>query len=72
MTVSYRKLWDILDERGMKKTDLVTSSGITTNAMARMGKGEEVRIGVLLRISNALGCGLDEIVEDEESFAGKC
>ncbi len=55
MTVSYRKLWDILDERGIKKSDLVTSSGITTNAMARMGKGEEVRIGVLLRISKVLG-----------------
>ena len=50
MTVSYNKLWKLLIDRDMSKTDLVREAKITTNAMARMGKGEDVRIGVIVTI----------------------
>ena len=33
MAVSYDKLWDILRERQMLKTDLIREAKITTNAM---------------------------------------
>ena len=63
MAVRYDKLWDILRERNMLKTDLIREAKITTNAMARLGKNEDVRVEVLAKICNTLGCTLDDIIE---------
>ena len=62
-TVSYDKLWVILKEREMLKTDLIKAAKISTNAMAKLGKNEDVRIGVLVKICETLKCKLDDIVE---------
>lgn len=37
MAISYKKLWKILIDRNMKKTDLIKEAGITSNIIARMG-----------------------------------
>ena len=63
MAVSYDKLWDILNERGMMKTDLIRKAKISTNAMAKLGRNEDVRVGVLEKICLALNCKFDDIVE---------
>lgn len=63
MAVRYDKLWDILRERNMLKTDLIREAKITTNAMTRLGKNEDVRVEVLAKICNTLGCTLDDIIE---------
>ena len=62
MPVSYNKLWKILIDEGMSKTDLIKASKITTNAMAKLGKNEDVRVEVLVKICRALNCTLDDIV----------
>ena len=63
MSVSYKKLWKLLIDREMTKTQLIQRAGITTNAVARMGKGEDVRVETLAKICAALGCSMDDIVE---------
>lgn len=63
MPVSYNKLWKILIDEGMSKTDLIKASKITTNAMAKLGKNEDVRVEVLVKICWALNCTLDDIVD---------
>ena len=63
MTVSYDKLWEILNERNMLKTDLIKAAKISTNAMAKLGKNEAVRLGVLVNICKTLDCKLDDIVD---------
>ena len=63
MPVSYNKLWKILIAEGMSKTDLIKASKITTNAMAKLGKNEDVRVEVLVKICRALNCTLDDIVD---------
>lgn len=63
MTVSYDKLWHRLIDCHMSKTDLVKESKITTNAMAHLGKNEDVRVDVLVRICSALNCTMDDIME---------
>ena len=65
MAVNYDKLWVILNERGMMKTELIRAAKISTNAMAKLGKNEEVRVVVLAKICVALGCKMDDIVEIE-------
>lgn len=63
MKVNYDKLWIILNKRGMMKTELVREAKISTNAMAKLGKNEDVRLGILVNICKTLGCKLDDIVE---------
>ena len=50
MAVNYDKLWVILKEYEMLKTNLIKVAKISTNAMAKLGKNEDVRIGVLVKI----------------------
>ena len=72
MTFSYNKLWKILIDKNMMKTDLIREAKISTNSMARMGKNEDVRLETLAKIALALDCKLDDLVdyvseENEES-----
>ena len=63
MLVSYNKLWKILIDKNMSKTDLIKAAKISTNAMAKLGKNEEVRVGVLVKICAVLDCTIDDIVD---------
>ena len=42
MSASYKKLWKILIDRDMNKGDLIRQAKITSNIVAKMGKGEDV------------------------------
>ena len=63
MAVNYDKLWRILNERGMMKTELIREAKISTNAMAKLGRNEDVRVGILEKICLALDCKKDDILE---------
>ena len=63
MAVSYDKLWKILRDRNMMKTDLIRQAKISTNAMAKLGRNEDVRVGVLVKICDALDCKIDDIMD---------
>lgn len=63
MPVCYNKLWKVLIDKGMNKTDLIKASKITTNAMAKLGKNEDVRVEVLVKICQTLNCTLNDIVD---------
>ena len=63
MAVSYKKLWKLMIDKGLNKTQLCTEAGITTNAMARLGRDEGVRVEVLVKICSVLNCTMDDIME---------
>ncbi len=63
MAVCYNKLWKLLIDKNMSKTDLIKASKISTNAMARLGKNEDVRVEVLVKICGVLGCTIDDIMD---------
>lgn len=63
MAVSYNKLWKMLIDRNITKTELTHLAGITTNAMAKLGKNEDVRVNTLEKLCTSLDCKLDDIVE---------
>ena len=63
MAVSYDKLWKLLIDKKMNKTQLCEKAKISTNAMARLGRNEDVRIEVLIKMCFELGCSMDEIME---------
>ncbi len=66
MTYNYNGLWKLLIDKGMTKTEMRLQAGISTNILAKMGKGEAVAMESLAKIATALNCGLDDIVEIEK------
>ena len=68
MTVSYNKLWKRLIDLNMSKTQLRERAGITTNAMAKMGKNENVSTEIIFKICKVLECQVEDVIElvDEE------
>ena len=63
MAVSYKKLWKLLIDKEMNKTELRKASGITTSALAKLGKNEDVNTQVLTKICGALHCNIEDIME---------
>lgn len=63
MARSYNKLWKLMIDKKINKTQLCKAAGITTNAMAKLGRDESVPLETLEKICSALNCSLDDIVE---------
>ena len=63
MAASYKKLWKLLIDKDMRKEDLRLKAGITTTAMAKLGRNETVHMDVLLKICDALDCDIDDVFE---------
>ena len=63
MSVSYNKLWKLLVDRNMKRTELRIAAGISSSTLAKLGKNESVTTDVLVRICKTLNCDIGEIVE---------
>lgn len=63
MSVNYNRLWKLLIDKNMSKTELRERAGITTNALAKLGKNEDVSTEVLCKICGVLDCKMEDIVE---------
>lgn len=63
MKMSYKKLWKLLIDKDMKKTDLRKLAGVSSSSLAKISKNENVTTDVLLRICEALECNLNDIAE---------
>lgn len=63
MSVCYLKLWKLLLEKDIKRTDLISIAGISSNIVAKMGRNEYVAMESLEKICKALKCDISDIVE---------
>lgn len=63
MKMSYNKLWKLLIDKNMTRSDMRKLAGISSSSLAKLGKGENVTTAVLLRICAALNCGLNDIAD---------
>lgn len=63
MPLSYNKLWKLLIDKGLKRTELNKITRISESTMAKLSKGENVNTKILERICNALNCQIEDIVE---------
>lgn len=63
MRFSYNKLWKMLIDKNMKKSDLKAIAGISSTSVAKLGKGDNITTEVLLRICEALDCDISDIME---------
>ena len=65
--ISYNKLWKLLIDKNMNKTDLRDKSQISIASLAKLGMNENLTTAVLLKICNALDCDISDIMEVIES-----
>jgi DNA-binding Xre family transcriptional regulator len=69
MVISYIKLWKLLLDKNMKKTDLLEVADISTTTLAKLSKNQSVSMDVMGRICKALSCDIGDVMEmlpDEE------
>ena len=63
MAISYDKLWKLLIDRKMNRTDLKEAAGISFNVLAKMSKGKAVSMDTLQKICLALDCNVSNVFE---------
>ena len=63
MSISYNKLWKLLIDKKMTKTQLREQADIATSTLAKLSKDEQVSIDVLLKICSTLDCDISDILE---------
>lgn len=71
MSLSYKKLWKLLIDKGLKKSELSKITKISQSTIAKIAKGENVNTDILERICVALKCEVGDIVEVQHDFNGK-
>ena len=63
MRFSYEKLWHLLLDKKMTKESLRKQSELSSNTIAKLGKGQNVTTDVLLKICKTLECDVSDIME---------
>lgn len=63
MAVSYKKLWKLLIDKDMKKTNLCAQAEVSPASVTKMGRNGHVTTEILLKICTALNCSIEDIVE---------
>lgn len=63
MAANYNKLWKLLIDKGMTKTDLRIKTGMSTSTLAKMSNNENVSMEIILRICEILECNVGDIVD---------
>ena len=63
MAVCYDRLWKLLNDKKMNRTELKEASGISFNVLARLGKNEAVSLDSIAKICFTLHCNIEDVLE---------
>ena len=63
MAVSYNKLWKMLIDKGMKRTELRDAVDMSTNTLSKLGKNDYISLEILDRICTYLKCDIGDVME---------
>lgn len=66
MEINYKRLWKLLIDKDMTKTELRQQTEIASSTLSKMSRNEYVSLEVLVRICCVLDCELNDIVEIEK------
>ena len=64
--VTYQRLWKTLEQKKIRKHDLMELAGISSTTLTKLNKNEIVALTVLVKICKALDCRIEDIVEIAE------
>ena len=63
MAISYNRLWKRLIDHDLSKTDMMRRANISTNVLARLGKGAPVSMESIEKICKVLDCTIGDVME---------
>ena len=63
MSISYNKLWKLMIDRKMNKTQLKDAAKVSGATIAKLGKEEPISMESMLKICKVLECDIGDIVE---------
>ena len=63
MAISYNRLWKRLFDHDLSKTDMMHRANISTNVLARLGKGAPVSMESMEKICKVLNCNIGDVME---------
>ncbi|KPU43456.1 MULTISPECIES: helix-turn-helix domain-containing protein [Bacillota] len=63
MSVSYKKLWKLIIDKDLKKSDVRKLANVSASTFSKMSKNEYVALEVIERICNVLECDIGDVVE---------
>ena len=66
MYMDYSKLWKLLVDKNMTKTELMSETGLSSRVIAKLSKNETVTTETLCKICSCLSCNIDDIMECKE------
>ena len=66
MPVSYDKLWKLLIDKKMNRTDLKEAAGISFNVLEKKKKSEFISMESLYKICLTLDCNIGDVIEFTE------
>lgn len=61
--ISYKKLWKLLIDKEIKKSELVSMAGLSPYVIKKLNHNENVNAETLAKICKALDCTFDDIME---------
>ena len=65
MAINYRRLWKLLIDMDLRKTDLREKAKLSSATIAKISQNKVVQSDVLDRICLALNCNIEDIMEIE-------
>ncbi len=63
MRISYDKLWRLMKNNKMKKSELATAAEISSYAMTKLNKDEPVSLEVIMRLCKVFHCDVGDVME---------
>lgn len=61
--ISYKKLWKLLIDKDIKKSQLAEMADLSRYTIQKMTKNENVNTDTLTKICKVLNCSFDDIME---------
>ena len=71
MAISYEKLFEILENKNIKKIDLQKNIGLSSTTIAKLSKNENLSLDVLEKICQCLNCQIGYIVDFKRDIDNK-
>lgn len=61
--INYDRLWKLLIDKKMNKTEFRDKVGISNATLAKLGKNESVNLSIIEKICKELDCNGEDIME---------
>ncbi len=66
MYIDYSKLWKLLIDKNMTKTELMEETGLSSRIIAKLSQNKTVTTETLVKICSCLNCDISDIMECKE------